>query len=111
VSVFDLQPKLNGSRAAGTCNRAKSASKWPFASRATYRTERRTQGRSESARPAGLLKNVAVEDVKELCSEIEICPLSEQPSSLTQCEVLVSAAKRACTIKRTTLITEGERET
>jgi hypothetical protein len=58
-----------------------------------------------------LLKNVAVKDVKELCSEVEICPLSEESSSLAQCEVLVSAAKRASTSQRTTLITEGERET
>jgi hypothetical protein len=58
-----------------------------------------------------LLENVAIEDVEELCTEIEICPLSEQPSSLAQCEVLVSAAKRASTSQRTTLIAEGEWET
>jgi hypothetical protein len=56
-----------------------------------------------------LLKNVPVKDVKKFCPEIQVGLLSEQSSSLTYSEILVSIAPGARAIQRAALIAEGER--
>ena len=65
TSIFNLEPKLDCPWPAGTSDRAKAAGKRLLATGTVGGHIRLTQLSGEASGAAGLLKNVAIEDIKK----------------------------------------------
>src|ERR1700693_1818504 len=93
-SVFNLEAKLNSSWPTGASDCAKTAGKRLLATGGVGGYEGRSQLCSESSGPAGLLVDVAIEDVEKLRPEIDHRSLSD-PGFLSYRDVLVSPTECA----------------
>ena len=63
----------------------------------------------ETSRTTGLLQNMAIKDVEELCPEINQGALSRDLRCFSYRDVFVSSAERACTGQSSRLIAKSER--
>ena len=94
TSVFNLEAKLDSSWPTGLSDSAEAAGKRLLATGTISRHKRRTQLCSETSGPAGLLIDVAIEDVEKLRPEIDHRSLSD-PGFLSYRDVLVSPTECA----------------
>ena len=102
ISIGDVQTKLNRSRPTGIRDRAETAGEWPRTSWTAHRNEWRSQVGTSDAWHV----NMPVEDVEELCTEVDSDLLIKELSLFAKREILIPGSEKASTCQRARLVAD-----